>query len=92
MHGCFCRKELECSLRHCQPWIFCTNDDALFTAAGFNNTPGHADSRMGMDARSRALGIRFAACIWRPANWQKPNRVDHANARKLEAAVQSCFY
>lgn len=92
LDGRFCLDALATALAQGRPQIFNTDQGVQFTATAFTQTLEHADIRISMDGRGRALDNIFVERLWRTVKYEHVYLMDYASVPELEAGLRTYFH
>jgi putative transposase len=91
LDGRFCLEALQTALVQGRPEIFNTDQGVQFTANEFTQTLEHADIRISMDGRGRALDNIFVERLWRTVKYENVYLMEYATVLDLIAGLTAYF-
>lgn len=91
LDGRFCLDALQSALQRGRPEIFNTDQGVQFTATEFTTTLEHANIRISMDGRGRALDNIFVERLWRTVKYENVYLMDYATVADLIAGLTAYF-
>jgi len=91
MESGFCVATLKRALRRGRPSIFNTDQGSQFTSEEFTGTLSHAQVRISMDGRGRALDNAFIERLWRSVKYEDIYLREYADGHALCAGLRRYF-
>ena len=91
LEGHFCQVALQQALSQGRPEIFNTDQGVQFTAEAFTSILNHAQIKISMDGRGRALDNIFIEHFWRSLKYDDIYWHNYATVPQLWAGLQRYF-